>query len=44
MFVFNSLPSALAAGFHIFERTSEGYTMRTRYRDGWALALVRVRV
>ena len=40
---FSSLNSALRAGFHVWDRTSDGYLVRTRTTGGWALALVRVR-
>jgi hypothetical protein len=40
---FSSLSYALHAGFQVYERTSEGYLVRTRTAAGWALAVVRVR-
>jgi hypothetical protein len=40
---FSSLTDALRAGFQIFDRTSDGYLVRTRTAAGWALAIVRVR-
>ena len=39
---FSSLSAALRAGFHIYDRTSDGYLVRTRTTDGWALAVVKV--
>jgi len=38
--VFTSLADALRAGFQIYDRTSEGYLVRTRTAQGWAMALV----
>jgi hypothetical protein len=38
--VFNSLRSALNAGYMICDRTSTGYTVRTRTARGWAMAVV----
>ncbi len=38
--VFNSLAEALRAGYQVYERTNEGYLVRTRTDAGWALALV----
>jgi hypothetical protein len=38
--VFKSLAEALRAGFEIYDRTAEGYLVRTRTDAGWALALV----
>ena len=38
--VFNSLRSALDAGYMVCDRTSTGYTVRTRTARGWALAIV----
>ena len=39
--VFPSVAAALSAGYQIFDRTSEGYLVRTKTARGWALALVR---
>jgi hypothetical protein len=41
--VFSSVPAALRAGYHVFDRTADGYLMRTRTARGWALALVDLR-
>lgn len=38
--VFKSLADALRAGFQIYDRTSEGYLVRTKTENGWAMALV----
>ncbi len=38
---FDSLTAALRAGYHVYDRTPEGYVVRTRLERGWALALVR---
>jgi len=38
--VFKSLADALRAGFQIYDRTQEGYLVRTRTAGGWAIALV----
>ncbi len=38
--IFNSLAEALRAGFEIYDRTAEGYLVRTRTDAGWAMALV----
>jgi hypothetical protein len=40
---FSSLGEAVRAGFQVYERTSDGYLVRTRTTAGWALAIVRVR-
>ena len=39
--VFRSIAEALRAGFEVYDRTSEGYLVRTRTARGWALAIVR---
>jgi Ca2+-binding EF-hand superfamily protein len=41
--VFRSLSEALKAGFQIYDRTSDGYLVRTRTSTGWAMALVNVK-
>jgi hypothetical protein len=41
--VFPSVSAAIAAGFEVYDRTPEGYLVRTKTARGWALALVRVR-
>jgi hypothetical protein len=38
--VFKSLADALRAGFQIYDRTSDGYLVRTRTEQGWAMAIV----
>jgi hypothetical protein len=38
--IFTSLAEALRAGFEIYDRTAEGYLVRTRTDAGWAMALV----
>jgi hypothetical protein len=38
--VFKSLEEALRAGFQVYERTADGYLVRTRIEGNWALALV----
>jgi hypothetical protein len=40
LMVFRSLADALRAGFYIYDRTSDGYLVRTRTKNGWAMALV----
>jgi hypothetical protein len=40
---FSSLSEAIRAGFQVYDRTSDGYLVRTRTAAGWALAIVRVR-
>lgn len=41
--LFSSLAAALRAGFHVYDRTAEGYLVRQRTQGGWAIALVRER-
>jgi hypothetical protein len=38
--IFTSLADALRAGFQLYDRTAEGYLVRTRTEKGWAMALV----
>jgi len=38
--VFKSVSEALRAGFQVYDRTSEGYLVRSRTSAGWAFALV----
>lgn len=38
--IFKSLTDALQAGFTIYDRTKNGYLVRTRTARGWALAIV----
>jgi hypothetical protein len=40
LMVFKSLADALRAGFQIYDRTPEGYLVRTKTSSGWAMALV----
>lgn len=42
LMVFRSLEEALRAGYQVYDRTTEGYLVRTRTSAGWAIALVRV--
>ena len=37
---FPTLAEALRAGFQVFDRTPEGYVVRTHTARGWLLALV----
>jgi regulation of enolase protein 1 (concanavalin A-like superfamily) len=41
MMVFRSVQEAIRAGFEVYDRTSDGYLVRTKTARGWALALVR---
>ncbi|MGH7736601.1 MAG: hypothetical protein ACREMP_01835 [Candidatus Tyrphobacter sp.] len=41
--VFKSLAEALRAGYQVYDRTSDGYLVRTRTNAGWAIALVSYR-
>jgi hypothetical protein len=41
--VFPSLEQALRAGYQVYERTSEGFSVRIRTANGWALAVVTLR-
>jgi hypothetical protein len=38
--VFKSLAEALAAGYKVYDRTSDGYLVRIRTDSGWAIAIV----
>jgi hypothetical protein len=40
MLTFSTLKAAIDAGFHVVERTPEGYTVRQRTAGGYALAFV----
>lgn len=40
--VFQTVSDALRAGFHVYDRTSYGYLVRTRTARGWALAVVHI--
>jgi hypothetical protein len=37
---FRSVSEALRGGYHVYDRTDTGYLVRTRTKDGWAMALV----
>jgi hypothetical protein len=37
---FNSISSALRAGYHVYDRTEEGFVVRIKTQAGWGLALV----
>jgi hypothetical protein len=41
LMVFRSVEEAIRAGFEVYDRTSDGYLVRTRTARGWALAIVR---
>ena len=41
--VFKSLAEALQAGYHLYDRSVDGYLMRTRTAKGWALAFAKAR-
>jgi hypothetical protein len=38
--VFKTLADALRAGYQVYDRTPEGYLVRTRTQNGWAMAIV----
>jgi hypothetical protein len=38
--VFHSLRDALKAGYHVYDRTDDAILVRTRTRQGWAMAIV----
>jgi hypothetical protein len=40
LMVFKSLADALRAGYQVYDRTADGYLVRTRTAAGWAIALV----
>jgi len=40
LLVFRSLADALRAGFQIYDRTHDGYLVRTKTPTGWAMAVV----
>jgi hypothetical protein len=40
---FPSLAEAIQAGFQVYDRTPDGYLVRTRTLNGWAAAVVIVR-
>jgi hypothetical protein len=41
--VFRSLAEALRCGFQVYDKTAEGYLVRCRTANGWAMALVVVK-
>ena len=43
LMVFTSLADALRAGFQIYDRTQDGYLVRTRTQAGWAMAMVSIK-
>jgi hypothetical protein len=40
LLVFGNLKDAINAGYQVYERTGNGYLVRTRTNAGWALAIV----
>ncbi|MDB5039725.1 MAG: hypothetical protein JWN27_451 [Candidatus Eremiobacteraeota bacterium] len=38
--LFHSLRDALNAGYHVYDRTERAILVRTRTRQGWAMAMV----
>jgi hypothetical protein len=40
---FTTLQAAINAGFQVYDRTQDGYLVRTRTAAGWALAIVVLR-
>jgi hypothetical protein len=38
--VFKNLSEALRAGFEVYDKTENGYLVRLRTENGWALAVV----
>lgn len=40
LLVFKSLADAVRAGFHVYDKTAQGYIVRTRTQAGWELAVV----
>jgi len=43
LMVFKSLAEALRAGYQVYDRTADGYLVRTSTTAGWAMALVSCR-
>jgi len=41
LLVFPSLAEAIRAGFQVWDRTCNGYLVRIRTANGWALALAK---
>jgi hypothetical protein len=44
LLVFKSLAEAIRAGFHVYDRTGDGYLVRARTANGWAFALAKSRI
>jgi len=42
LLIFKSLAEAIRAGFHVYDRTSDGYLVRARTATGWAFAFARI--
>ncbi len=42
LLVFHTLSDAVRNGFQVYDRTSDGYLVRTRTDAGWALAIVSI--
>ena len=40
---FTTLTDAIRAGYHVYDRTPEGFLVRARTPAGWTLAIVRFR-
>ena len=40
LMIFSSVTEALRAGYHVYDRTADGYLVRIQTRNGWAMALV----
>jgi hypothetical protein len=38
--IFKTLADALRAGYQVYDRTSDGYLVRTKTSAGWAMAMV----
>lgn len=38
--VYHSMASALAAGYHVWDKTADGYLLRIRLAQGFAFALL----
>lgn len=38
--IFTSISDALNAGYQVYDRSADGYLVRTRTNQGWALAHV----
>lgn len=42
LMIFNKIEDALKAGFQIYDRTADGYLVRTKTDHGWAMAFVKI--